>query len=320
MICTNPIYPTELDEFKGIGNPYYQKIYLKRFKKYTTFDRAYFLTTVSKQIPSKEALMECIDNPDTPIYVSCKKEQLKDLPKGFNFKQLLQHPKDFHTLFDTYIYIHSGYLDPHPRMFHECVHYGKKIIYHNPKNIHDGGYYRWKNSQEVGTKTIWMDETDDIVTEFRNSGKTNLAVIHSYLPFINGGLFDAFEYYMCFKDAFKDKVNFYLVNTNLSHYAITMSQFKTEFFNMILDKYDLDDTIIDGIKFLDSPVRFIKDYDFDSTLIVDNHTFFTVGTFIKLSKPKMFFVVDPYVPSKTDYKTLADSGHQVYNEMWKWKD
>ena len=59
---------------------------------------------------------------------------------------LTDHPRDFHKLFDTYIYVRGGYFDPHPRLLIECVYYEKKIIIldEDPRgaNSYDGGSYR----------------------------------------------------------------------------------------------------------------------------------------------------------------------------------
>ena len=330
-IITNPdlpsINPTELNEFKEVGVPYHQKIYFKRFKSFQHIDDAVFMTVVAKSIPSKE-VFESVILPyvkDRILYVSCKEAQRNEIPNFRNIRIIVSNPSNFHSLFNSYCYIHNGYLDPHPRMFHECVYYNKDIFYHNIKNIKDGGWYRLQDAKHNNLSNIYFTEHDDIVQQYIKDGSKNIGIIHSYLPFINGGLFDAFEYYMGFRDLFKDKVTFYLVNTNLAHYAITKTQFKTMFFDMIEDKYHFENNedkefIYNGIVFLDSPVRFIKDYTFDHSLIVDNHTYSTISPFIRLNQPKMYFVVDPFIPSRTNYYQLMKEGHMVFNEMYYWKE
>lgn len=131
-----------------VGTPYKQKINFKIFKKYDTFENNAFLTCVSKGLISEDELNEVLKliKPEQKLIVSLQRDQ-----KITNDRVicLYEHPKDFHALFNTYVYYHTGYFDPHPRLFHECYFYNKEIIYINKNNIKDGGYFRYKEIQKL---------------------------------------------------------------------------------------------------------------------------------------------------------------------------
>lgn len=156
-----------------IGIPYKQKLNFDIFKKYNKFENNAFITFVSKGVVPYEILINeiypLIEDKDK-LLISIKEEQYKNLDsKYLNDKKLeflVNHPKDFHTLFNTYIYYHTGYFDPHPRMFHECIFYNKNIIYINKNNIKDGGYYRYLDAINNGLLNHSMNINDDIIGEF----------------------------------------------------------------------------------------------------------------------------------------------------------
>ena len=47
------------------------------------------------------------------------------------------------SMFETYVYTKDTF-DPAPRIFQECKHFGKQVIYLRDKSIHDGGSVYWK--------------------------------------------------------------------------------------------------------------------------------------------------------------------------------
>ena len=147
-----------------VGVPYQQKINYKIFKKYVNFENNAFLTCVSKGIPSSEQLEEIFTylEPEQKLLVSLKKEQVLEHNRII---PLYEHPKNFHALFNTYIYYHTGYFDPHPRMFGECRFYGKKIIYINKDNIKDGGYFRYHDAINNKLNNITMKD-DEVLKNF----------------------------------------------------------------------------------------------------------------------------------------------------------
>ena len=148
-----------------VGIPYQQKLYFNIFKKYDHFENNALLSCVSKGVPTKEQLDEIFSylDPDQKLLVSLKKGQyIHNHPKIIC---LYNHPKDFHQLFNTYVYYHLNYFDPHPRLFYECIFYDKKIIYINHNNIKDGGYFRYMDAIQNGLKNCWLDENDEIVKE-----------------------------------------------------------------------------------------------------------------------------------------------------------
>lgn len=139
-----------------VGQPYQQKINFNIFKKYDRFENNAFLTCVSKGIPHPEQLEEILSylEPEQKLLVSLKKGQVLEHNKII---PLFEHPQNFHALFNTYIYYHTGYFDPHPRMFGECEFYNKKIIYINKDNIKDGGYYRFFNKENIIKEDLDFD-------------------------------------------------------------------------------------------------------------------------------------------------------------------
>ncbi|HPZ24114.1 MAG TPA: hypothetical protein PLC25_04680 [Bacilli bacterium] len=151
----------EIEQFL-VGEPYRQKINFAIFKRYDHFENNAYMTCVSKGIPNDEQLEEILSylQPEQKLLMSLKKGQTINHPK---IVVLYEHPKDFHSLFNTYIYYHVGYFDPHPRLFHECIFYGKKIIYINKKNVKDGGYFRYYDAITNGLKNVWLDENDEII-------------------------------------------------------------------------------------------------------------------------------------------------------------
>jgi hypothetical protein len=154
----------EVNQFL-VGIPYHQKLYFKIFKKYDHFENNAFLSCASKGVPTKEQLEEIFSylDSDQKLLVSLRGEQtIYEHPRVI---VLYSHPKDFHQLFNTYVYYRLNYFDPHPRLFYECVFYNKKIIYINHDNIKDGGYFRYIDAIQNGLKNCWLDENDEIVKE-----------------------------------------------------------------------------------------------------------------------------------------------------------
>lgn len=141
----------EYEEF-NVGIPHKQIINFDIFKKIDNFLPNAFLTCVSKGLPSKEIIEEILDlvQDSKILYISVKYEDFDELYHlTKEYKKIVlwkEHPKNFHSFFDTYVYYHMGYFDPHPRLFHECSFYNKKIIYINKQNIKDGGFFRYKDS------------------------------------------------------------------------------------------------------------------------------------------------------------------------------
>ena len=140
----------DLNQFM-VGIPYQQKINYSIFKKYDKFENNAFLTVVSKGIPNEQQFGEIIDllEPCQKLLISVNETPPGYISKHPRVELLYANPRNFHSLFNTYIYYHTGYFDPHPRLFGECRFYGKKIIYVNKNNVKDGGYFRYKTLQEV---------------------------------------------------------------------------------------------------------------------------------------------------------------------------
>ena len=77
------------------------------------------------------------------------------------------HLDNLFEQFDTYLYYHANkWFDPHPRLFHECHFYNKRIIYINNYGVLDGGYYRYMDLMKNGLNNRYLTEDDEIVKEF----------------------------------------------------------------------------------------------------------------------------------------------------------
>lgn len=134
-----------------VGKKYQQKINFNIFKKIETFENNAFITFVSKGIPSEYDFLKILEllEPEQKLLVSVKETPPKYISESYKTILLYENPKDFHSLFNTYIYYHTGYFDPHPRLQMECMFYNKKIIYINEHNIKDGSYFRNKYITDI---------------------------------------------------------------------------------------------------------------------------------------------------------------------------
>lgn len=92
---------------------------------------------------------------------------LQKIASMFNRKILLKkerHEQNLFEQFDTYLYYHANkYFDPHPRLFHECYFYDKKIHYVNQFNIYDGSYFRYKDLLKNGLNNRLLTKEDEII-------------------------------------------------------------------------------------------------------------------------------------------------------------
>lgn len=82
------------------------------------------------------------------------------------FKKSGTHKDNLFEHFDHYLYYHANkYFDTHPRLFHECYFYNKKITYVNEYNIKDGSYYRYQDLLKTGLENRILGEGDEIIQE-----------------------------------------------------------------------------------------------------------------------------------------------------------
>ena len=137
------------------GIPYHNKMNLTKLRKFDSFLPNVYLTGVSKVIPNRvDFYNSIIEDPKFEnkqhLLVSIRDDVLLTIDrKKLNPKIILltDHPRNFHQLYDTYIYCRGNYFDPHPRLLIECVYYQKEIIVldsddENKKRMYDGGDYR----------------------------------------------------------------------------------------------------------------------------------------------------------------------------------
>jgi hypothetical protein len=90
-----------------------------------------------------------------------------DLPKKPIITKERKHKENLFEQFDEYLYYHANkWFDPHPRLFHECFFYDKKIYYYNIYEIKDGSFYRYNDLLETGLKNRTLTKEDEIVKQF----------------------------------------------------------------------------------------------------------------------------------------------------------
>ena len=69
------------------------------------------------------------------------------------------------SMFDTYVYTKDTF-DPAPRIFQECKHFNKPVIYLRDKSIHDGGSVYWHrkiNKPNIGPIIEAVKELHDTI-------------------------------------------------------------------------------------------------------------------------------------------------------------
>ncbi len=147
--------------------------------------------------------------------------------------------------------------------------------------------------------------------------KSNInAVIHVILPFINGGLFDAFEYYTSIYDYNKEVYLLLIFNPAFDYYTNNINIATIQ--SMFDDKYILSPDILDNIIFLKKPSQLIR-YQFNKVLILDNHTLYYIKDV--LNAQEYHVIIDPFIPSKTDYQKLNNSSkYHLYSELLLYKE
>lgn len=316
-----------LESLINVGIPYQQKIYFDKFYKYDTFDNNAYMTVVSKKMPTEEEFDKYIlpELNDRNIYVTYTKNRFIDY-NIYEHNKIIYTTKQiqqFHSKFNKYIYFHKGYIDPHPRLFHECCFYNKEFVYINLQNIKDGGYYRYRDVLNNQLKNISMTKEDLLINDVYDEPRKyniDVAVVHAFLPFINGGLYDAIEYFLALYD-FKPKdynVKLYFLH-NRHDWCNTNSEF---ILNQIRDKYDLTDDYYQNIHFIKDSVDLVKkEYRPTNIVIIDNHTFSCLSRSTQAIVKKFFLTIDPFFPSMTNYEELdKEKKFNIYNEIKLWVD
>jgi len=137
------------------------------------------------------------------------------------------------------------------------------------------------------------------------------AVIHVVLPYINGGLFDAFEYYAGIYEHDPKIYLFYIMypGFNYSYNNISSTILK----DIMLDKYNIKHSIFHNMIFLKKPAELIR-YKFNKVLILDNHTLFFIQPILNVNE--CYVIIDPFCPSNTDYQKLSLlSNYKCYSEL-----
>ena len=105
-----------------------------------------------------------INSPRNKDYSFLKELYLQNKPVIYKSRK---HLDNMFEHFDTYLYYHANtWFDPHPRLFHECLFYNKKVIYKNPHRIVDGSFYRYKDMLRLGLQGRILNKNDEVVRRF----------------------------------------------------------------------------------------------------------------------------------------------------------
>ncbi len=154
----------------AITSEYSQQTNLKMafslYKEVKESDKCYFMNMLSKG--NEDIIKNFVKETKDNVIITTTDKSLKNI-RSSSVNIYDKHPKDFFSLFNTYVYVHDGlYFDPRPRMFHECAFYGKNIKYINEHNIKDGSWYRYNEilnaSDAIEKRTLTSDDT--IIREF----------------------------------------------------------------------------------------------------------------------------------------------------------
>lgn len=141
----------------GMGDYYLMKFPFDLYKRYDECLSRCYVNCSGKSDLSRIRILT-----DKEVMVTGYKGEPLDGAIIYN-----SHPKEFFSLFDTYLYIHDGkYFEPRCRLLFEACFYNKTIIYDNPHQIKDGGYYRLKEIKESGVSKRHMTPQDEIVEVF----------------------------------------------------------------------------------------------------------------------------------------------------------
>lgn len=142
----NVIYYSEMP-FEYKDKEYRMKFLFNRFKRLNSTKEGIY---VNSPFNKDYSFLKKLDLPDKPIVT---KER--------------QHKENLFEEFDEYLYYHANkWFDPHPRLFHECFFYNKKIHYYNIYNIKDGSFYRYNDLLETGLENRTLSKEDEIVKLF----------------------------------------------------------------------------------------------------------------------------------------------------------
>ena len=147
------------------------KMAFNLYKKCKQQKHNYFMNFLSKgRVCDVQNLLGDIPH-DEYLFITHKQEDTMKLNDIRDRRLVLwsENPRDFFNKFNTYVYVHDNiYFDPRPRMFHECVFHGKKILYKNSVGIKDGSWYRYNEilsvPDAIEKRTLTSDDT--IIREF----------------------------------------------------------------------------------------------------------------------------------------------------------
>ena len=105
-----------------------------------------------------------VNSPHNKDYSFLKKLDLPNKPIIYKSRN---HLDNMFEHFDTYLYYHADkWFDPHPRLFHECCFYNKKVIYQQSKKILDGSYHRYIDMILNGIQGRILNKNDEVVRRF----------------------------------------------------------------------------------------------------------------------------------------------------------
>lgn len=105
-----------------------------------------------------------VNSPRNKDYSFLKKLDLPNKPIIYKSRT---HLDNMFEQFDTYLYYHADtWFDPHPRLFHECHFYNKRIIYQESYKTVDGSYHRYIDMILNGIQGRILNKSDEVVRRF----------------------------------------------------------------------------------------------------------------------------------------------------------
>lgn len=164
-------------DYEGKCNwmPYRKKIlwmkYKRNYYEYGKYDYLLNLSLKERRFSKTYILdllhcFDCGEITSFACYTGHKNEEYYAWLKDVHGVHLIIPPvKDFMELFRTFIYLpYVDGTDATPRLIPECAYYNKEIYYYGKDiDIKSGGYYRYKDTMELGIEGLSLEEDDEFI-------------------------------------------------------------------------------------------------------------------------------------------------------------
>lgn len=151
---------------------YTKKIWLDGLKSFNSCDSSYLInmTACNKSINEEMFINHILPIIKNNKLIIVGKIYNMSEPSFFykypNIIRLKEHPKNFFSLFDKYIYFSIEDNDYSPRLIIECKYLNKKIIPLQLKESKDGFNYRYDDVLNNNIEKYKLNKTDEIIQQF----------------------------------------------------------------------------------------------------------------------------------------------------------